>query len=263
MLSSPITVGLLVFALCLGAGLAPLFARMSARVLHAVVAAASGLFLGITILHLLPELAARASAPGGRPAVLWGSVMAGLLAVLLADVLLRSREFEVEHADEPAHGDHPAHHGGHRVVGIATFLGLSVHTLGGALVIGIGFDDGALRDALVAATLAHKAAEAFSLASVLLLAELRRRTIVALLAAYAAVTPLGILAGRACSNGLDPGALGAAEGLAAGTFLYVAVGELLPEAFHGRRDRPLKILLLLAGVAASTMLRLHREGGLP
>lgn len=256
MLASPLVVGSLVFALCLGAGLLPVFVRLGPRALHAVVAAACGLFLGITFLHLLPELAHRAQVRDGASMLLWISVLVGLIAVFLADVLLRARE------DDHHDGDHPAHHGGHRVVGFATFVGLSVHTLGGALVIGIDFDDVDMRNALVMATLTHKAAEAFSLASVLLLAELSRRTLVLLLAAYALVTPLGILAGRAFAGGirLQSDALGAAEGLAAGTFLYVAVGELLPEVFHGRIDRKLKILLLLAGVAASSALLIHPEG---
>lgn len=251
LLASPIAVGLLVFALSLGAGVVPLVARFGPRVLHGVVAAACGLFLGITFLHLLPELAERARDAGDSARMLWASVLAGLLAVFFADVFLRSRE--ESHAEAHA-GDHPAHHGGHRVVGIATFVGLSVHTLGGAIGIGLGFAEPRLRDALVLATVTHKAAEAFSLSSVLLLAELSRAATLRLLVAYALVTPVGILAGRAFARGIAPAWIGPAEGLAAGTFLYVAVAELLPEIFHGDRDRRLKIVLLLLGIAASTAL---------
>lgn len=260
--TSPVAVGLLVFALALGAGSVPLVARFGPRVLHGVVAAACGLFLGITFLHLLPELAERAHGAGDSAPVLWGSVLAGLLAVFLADVVLRSREdhWSATHSDPHADphelqgGDHPAHHGGHRVVGIATFVGLSVHTLGGAIGIGLGFNEPDLRDVLVLATVTHKAAEAFSLSSVLLLAELSRRATFGLLVAYALVTPVGILAGRAFAQGIAPGFIGPAEGLAAGTFLYVAVAELLPEIFHGESDRRLKVGLLLLGIAASTAL---------
>ena len=119
-----------------------------------------------------------------------GDTPLGVLAVFLADVALR-RESDAHdelHADE-----HPAHHGGHRVVGLATFLGLSLHTLGGAIAIGLGPADSALTRTLVAATLTHKSAEAFSLASVLLLGELSRRSIIGLLVAYALVSPVGRL----------------------------------------------------------------------
>jgi zinc transporter ZupT len=246
--TSPLAIGGAIFLLALGAGLLPLFMKFGPRTLHAVVAAATGLFLGITFLHLLPELAAR-----DHTIKLWGFVLVGVLAVFLADVLLR-REHD-EHDDE--HGDeHPAHHGGHRVVGIATFVGLSLHTLGGAIAIGLGPAGSETRRALVAATLTHKSAEAFSLVSVLLLGELSRRSIVGLLVAYALVSPVGITIGRtlAQTTVLSERALGIADGLAAGTFLYVAVAELLPEVFHGRADRGLKVVLILLGIAASSLI---------
>jgi len=268
MLSSPLAVGGVVFAIVLAAGVLAIALKLSEPILHRVVAAACGLFLGITFLHLLPEIAERANG-AGQPLLLWGSVLAGLLAVFVADVALRSREdrqhfganHEPEHHDHPW-GEHPAHHGGHRVVGIATFVGLSVHTLAGAIGIGATFENVAVREAFVMATLAHKAAEAFSLASVLRLAELSRKTILFLLVAYALVTPFGILVGRWFAEGvhLVPGP---AEGLAAGTFLYVAVAELLPEVFHGRADRGLKVVLLLAGIAASAGLLAWPESHAP
>ena len=250
--TSPLAIGGAIFLLALGAGLLPLFLKFGPRTLHAVVAAATGLFLGITFLHLLPELAAR------DPTVrLWGFVLVGVLAVFLADVALRreSDAHDEMHADE-----HPAHHGGHRVVGLATFLGLSLHTFGGALAIGLGPSDSSLTRTLVAATLTHKSAEAFSLVSVLLLGELSRRSILGLLVAYALVSPVGIAVGRtlAQSSILTERALGIADGLAAGTFLYVAVAELLPEVFHGRADRGLKVVLILLGIAASALLFVTR-----
>ena len=244
--TSPLAIGGAIFLLALGAGLLPLFMRFGPRTLHAVVAAATGLFLGITFLHLLPELAARA-----HTIKLWGFVLVGVLAVFLADVLLRRENdaHDDEHADE-----HPAHHGGHRVVGIATFVGLSLHTLGGAIAIGLD-NESDLRRALVAATLTHKSAEAFSLVSVLLLGELSRRSIFGLLFAYALVTPVGIAIGRtlAQTSVLSSQAFGIADSLAAGTFLYVAVAKLLPEVFHGRADRGLKVVLILLGIAASSL----------
>jgi len=243
--TSPFAVGAAIFVLALGAGLLPLTLRFKPRALHCVIAAASGLFLGITFLHLLPELAERDHSPK-----LWSCVLAGVLAVFLAEVLLRHEEDP--HDDEHA-GTHPAHHAVHRVLGFATFVGLSLHTLGGAIAIGLDAPDSNARRTLVAATLVHKSAEAFSLVSVLMLGDLRRRTIVLLLGAYALVSPFGIGLGRALAGSIPDGALGAADGLAAGTFLYVAVAELLPEVFHGRADRALKVVLILLGIAASAL----------
>jgi len=263
-MDSPTTVALTIFALVIGAGALPLLLRMNERVLHAVIALASGFFLGVTFLHLLPEVAEQCHSERGpageldpdRSMTMWACVLGGLLAVYFAELLLRQADpHRHEHEHEHGHGhDHPAHHGGHRVVGIATFVGLSVHTLGGAVGIGLAFDDAALRDSMVTATLSHKAAEAFSLVSVLLLSQLSRRSVITLLGAYALVSPLGIALGRLFAEQLPERLLAPAEGLAAGTFLYVAVGELLPEVFHGRKDRGVKVVLLVAGIAAAALL---------
>lgn len=258
-MDSPATVALTIFALVIGAGALPLLLRMNERVLHAVIALASGFFLGVTFLHLLPEVAEQAhagDADPGRTMIMWACVLGGLLAVYFAELLLRQTDphhHQHEHEHGPGH-DHPAHHGGHRVVGIATFVGLSVHTLGGAVGIGLSFDDAALRDSMVTATLSHKAAEAFSLVSVLLLSQLSRRSVITLLGAYALVSPVGIALGRLFAQQLPERLLAPAEGLAAGTFLYVAVGELLPEVFHGRKDRGAKVVLLVAGIAVAALL---------
>ncbi len=248
-MDSPLVVALSVFALVVGAGAIPLLLKLTERVLHAVIALASGFFLGVTFLHLLPEVA-----HASHSIAMWGCVLAGVLAVFFAEVLLRHRDQQEHQHDHGHEHDHPAHHGGHRVVGIASFVGLSVHTLGGAIGIGISFDNVPLREAMVSATLSHKAAEAFSLVSVLLLSALQRRTVVKLLGAYALVTPVGIALGRFFAEHLPKTMLLPAEGLAAGTFLYVAVGELLPEVFHGRKDRGLKVALLLVGIAAAALL---------
>lgn len=266
-MDSPVTVALTIFALVIGAGALPLLLRMNERVLHAVIALASGFFLGVTFLHLLPEVAAQGHAAAHDPAhpgehdasrsmIMWACVLIGLLAVYFAELLLRQTDpGHHQHEHEHGHGhDHPAHHGGHRVVGIATFVGLSVHTLGGAVGIGLSFDDPELRDSMVTATLSHKAAEAFSLVSVLLLSQLSRRSVITLLGAYALVSPVGIALGRLFAKQLPEQLLAPAEGLAAGTFLYVAVGELLPEVFHGRKDRGAKVVLLIAGIAGAALL---------
>ncbi|MSP15076.1 MAG: hypothetical protein EXR73_00445 [Myxococcales bacterium] len=248
-MNSPWTVGLAISALVVGAGVLPLVLRPNERVLHAIVALASGFFLGVTFLHLLPEVAHQSDS-----IAMWACVLCGFLAVFFAELLLRQGDPN-QHQHEHDHGhEHPAHHGGHRVVGIATFVGLSVHTLGGAIGIGIAFDDPAMREPLVTATLAHKAPEAFSLVSVLLLSQMTRRSVLLLLGAYALVSPVGITIGRLFASWMPDEMLAPAEGLAAGTFLYVAVGELLPEVFHGRKDRGAKVALLMVGIAAAAFL---------
>lgn len=277
-MDSPFLVALMIVALVVGAGVLPLLFRPNQRALHAIIALASGFFLGVTFLHLLPEIAAKGHAEEGHdhPSMaIWACVLGGALAVFFAELLLRQADPHHHHHDHAHdhggdHGhdhsgghEHPAHHGGHRVVGIASFVGLSVHTLGGAIGIGVAWEDPAMRDSLVTATLAHKAPEAFSLVSVLLLSLMARRTVLLLLGAYALVSPVGIALGRLFATNMPEALRVPAEGLAAGTFLYVAIGELLPEVFHGRKDRGIKVLLLLAGIAAAALIFREHACGVP
>jgi zinc transporter ZupT len=145
-------------------------------------------------------------------------------------------------------------------VWFAAFIGLSVHSL----VTGRGVSslprDGAVLWPLVGALAVHKAGESFSLATVMRLAGLRRRRAVGLLLAYCLAAPLGLLAGSVVALEIrDSGLESAITGLAAGTFLYVAVGDLLPEVFHGgvaRWERAAALLLGIA-VAAAGVSALH------
>jgi zinc transporter ZupT len=92
------------------------------------------------------------------------------------------------------------------------------------------------------------------------LAGLPLRRAALLLVAYSASTPTGLLLGGAFALG----ALGASvapvlAGLACGTFLYVAVGDLLPEVFHESSQRTAGTVGLLLGIgaAAAGMLLMH------
>lgn len=92
-----------------------------------------------------------------------------------------------------------------------------------------------------------------------LMVEISRGRLIALLVAFSLVTPLGLLMGGALT-GLLGGGISILTSLAAGTFLYVCLCELLPEVFHRRQDGPLKLGLLVAGV--TLMWAVHAHGGI-
>ena len=112
---------------------------------------------------------------------------------------------------------------------------------------------------MLLAILAHKGFESFSLASVFSMTEISRGRLIALLVAFSLVTPLGLLIGDALT-GLLGGGISILTSLAAGTFLYVCLCELLPEVFHRRQDGPMKLGLLIAGV--TLMWAVHAHGGI-
>lgn len=261
-------------------GALPLFAKRSDRVLHLLVAFSTGIFLGVVFLHLLPEVAhmtelsatadaalvegdvhaghdhgpvdsARPEAGAGgaelfshqhRSSILWPCVLLGVLAVFLTEnLVLRSGKDR------------------HVTVSMASLFGLGIH----AFLTGVGLAAAdaspGLSDPVYLSLLTHKGPEAFSLGTVFLLAGFSRARILGVVVAFSLVTPAGALLGGLMVDGLPQEGLLVLMALATGTFLFVALCDLLPEVFHHAEDGLPKVVLLVLGIAVSTLL----EGALP
>ncbi len=230
----------------------PLFRRWSERGLHVFVALSAGIFLGTIFFHLLPHLAGveHADAPGhahgtAAEAVAhsvwpWGAALLGILLLfLLEKVWLPTRT-------------HGAGSNPHAMLWSATFLGLALHaaTAGVALSGILEMTEG--RAQFLISILLHKATECFSLATVMRLAGLPTARTVVLLALFALIEPSGLLLGGELATAM-PAASPILTGFACGTFLYVAVADLLPEVFHGAGNARLKIGAVLTGVVIPTL----------
>jgi zinc transporter ZupT len=246
---------LYVALVALAGGALPLLVRWTDRHLHTALAMSTGIFLGAVFLHVLPalsemSLSSSASPPqaeGAHPGVdlshvhggdpwLWLCVLAGVLAVyLIESLVLRTHDHDEAHQ--------------HRAVSLAALVGLGVH----ALTAGIGYAAAQshthVGGALLFAILAHKGFEAFSLTTVFQLAGAERKSILWMVLGFAALTPLGMLLGHSISAHMGDLGMGIMTALAAGTFLFVCLCELLPEVFHHREDSWLRITLLVLGIA--------------
>ncbi len=269
---------ILLTAALVGGGVSVAF-RWNDRFLHIALALSTGVFLGAVFLHLLPSIGTpvhahshsahweatvfQNTAPAAEPAQpppatvheesaaagrhgaftrymegdgAWFFVLVGVLAVYLVEaLLLRSHDHDEIHQ--------------HRAVGHAVLLGLSVHSFTAGLGLGVMDERGLLVGALLVAMVAHKFFDAFSLASVLQLARMPRGVLSLYLFVFALITPAGMILGGLATSHLGKIGISIVTSLAAGTFLYVSVGELLPEVFHHREDVLVKLGLLIAGVA--------------
>ncbi|MEE9162971.1 MAG: ZIP family metal transporter, partial [Candidatus Neomarinimicrobiota bacterium] len=212
----------LVLAAFVGA-LPPLLGRWSDRQLHLFVAFGAGVFLGAVFFHLVPEAMAH------QPNLLTNAmILIGFMAVLLVErVLVVSRQVAGEMPGEQRH----------HIVGISAFVGLSLHSLAGGFVLGAGLIAPKLALVLFLVVLSHKPVEGFTLATVFRLSELPLRRSLVLLAIFAACTPVGVLLAVAVLNSLEGTYTAIPAALAAGTFIYVATMDLLPEAFHNQQNR--------------------------
>lgn len=244
-----IAVGLL-FAVNLLAGAPLLLGNWSNRILHRFVGLSAGIFLGTVFLHLVPELAEASAENADAPGMLggrgpWIAMLCGFLLLFFIERVLLVGDSDEE---EDSH-DHR-----HRVLWYASLAGLAIH----AAVAGVGLaavgevsesNLGMGITVFFLAILLHKASESLSLATVMRLAGLPKMRSFVYLAGFSLITPAFLYLG---SSFFDPGSTKAAlfMGLAAGTFLYVAVCDLLPEVFHGERRLPEAAALILGVILA-------------
>jgi len=255
---TPLQTALLLYVVAFAGALLPLYRRWSDRGLHVLVSVSAGVFLGTVFLHLLPHLAGVRHGAGGMPEAAgpgrehggagpWIAALGGLLLLFVLErVWLRPRA-------ERGGGDP------HATLWTATWVGLAIHSLTEGIALAAILDDPAIRSQLLFSILVHKATEAFSLATVMRLANLGNGRSLGFLALFALAGPVGLFAGRALAG---PGGelQTVLTGLACGTFLYVAVCDLLPEVFHGADRRGLKLASVLVGIGA-TALTLPRLSG--
>lgn len=221
-----VIVTLFLTAVGVAGGMIPIYCRYSEKGFHRLLAFGTGMLLGTVFLHMLPE----ALTETGSPIM----VLIGLLGVFVVEKLVFGS------AD---------HGSSHEVIGATAFFGLSVH----AITVGLGLSaqlmDPSVRMLLIISLMIHKLSETFSLSTVFQLAKYDRNKSLRLIILFSIMTPLSLLVGFFILRTLSEPLTRAASGLAAGTFLYVALVDLLPEVFHHPRGRWVSFISLLAGIA--------------
>jgi zinc transporter ZupT len=198
--------------------------------LHHFISFGAGIFLGAVFFELLPE----AMAVEHRELV-GIAILAGYLLIFFVEKFLFSRgETSYDHS--------------HRVISIAAFIGLSVHSLIDGLGLSIMSKDPILGRAVFYSILAHHLPAAFSVGSLLSLGRMKKSTVVSLLALFAAMPPLGALLFAPLVESSSEQVYSLIVGSMTGTFLYVATGDLLPEVFHTKKNRWQNLGLLITGI---------------
>ena len=194
------------------------------------LAFAAGVMLGAAFFHMLPE----AYSGGGWWA--FALVPAGFVFILVLERYL------VAHAGEDLPGDHmsstgaPAQPG--QVLGLTAFLGLSTHTLFDGIALGSAVEEGVGLMALLA-IVSHKVPSALSLASILKSEGRSRASILSLSTLYGMMVPAGAALYFLFDAVLNFESLAAkALAFSAGTFLYIAVSDLLPHVHRHGKDHP-------------------------
>ncbi len=262
-----------ILLVAIGGGLVPIAARrrsQSRRFLSLGNALAGGIFLGGGFLHLLPEAAESLGEAVEYPLAPLLAASGVCLLLLIERVVLDTRSAG---GPAPAAPARP----------LVLLLALSAHSVIAGIALGV---EGDLSTSLLVllAILFHKGSAAFALVVSSLASGATVKRAKAALLAFSAMTPLGIALGTAASAILEgqlaavvTGCFGA---LAAGTFIYVGILDIINEelaSFDDRvasftasaligdddvpmpiedPDRSLKFALVVAGLACMAVLGL-------
>jgi zinc and cadmium transporter len=247
----------------LAGGMLPLATVLTHRRLQVYLSFSAGAMLGASLFHMMPE-----AVELGSPRTLqWAAV--GLLGIYLLERHFAFHRHESQ--DVLAHGAH--HHGNpvsvehvhehaphesayHKAATLrwsTAGFGLAVHTLTGGVALASAALGGSPSAALGVffATILHKPADALTLTSLMLQSGVSRPMAHLVNLTFALLVPLGALlfmAGRA-SAGAPASAefTGSVLAFSAGTFLCIALSDVLPELHVHDHDRVLLSVSLLAG----------------
>lgn len=220
--------GILSFSVVLG-GVIPLFLSSTRRHLPLFLACSAGIMLGATLIHLLPESFELI----GKKAPLW--VLVGFLFLYIFE------RFVTVHICEALECE--VH-----TVGIAAIVGISAHALTDGIALGSGLLVPGLGVVIFLTIFFHKLPEAFALTSILLHESRGRARIILFNLLLIAMVPLGGLLIYWIAGIGNPEITGVALAFSAGTFLHIAISDLLPEVHKFSERRYALLTCFLAGL---------------
>jgi len=220
--------GIIVVCAWIG-GVVPLQFHWRRDQLWLLVSFGAGVLLGAAFLHMCPQafelIGANAS----------GFVFAGFL------ILFFIEKFVMVHACG-------AHECDYHTIGLAAFVGLSVHSMIAGIALGSATAIPGLGPVVLLAIVAHKAPASMSLTGLLVAAGYPKARIIALITVFSLMVPIGAAIAYFVLKSVPEHIVGVLIALSAGTFLHIAASDLLPELHRAQQFRTLSLVTFLGGV---------------
>ena len=248
MASAPIELAALTLILALLGGLPPILSKIkdNQETLRRITGIASGILLASALLVVIPEgfeLATGEHEESGEEEegvgnlLIGGAVLAGFLMMLILE------GSGIGHAVHEEHHDHRDEHGHehvhHRNSPWIIVLGLSLHSAADGLAIGSAAAGSteAVTALVALAVLIHKVPAAFSLGVFSMHERENRNDSVRDIVMFSLATPVMILVSFYTLQGMDEHLIALVMLFAAGTFLYVATVDTLPDIHNPETGR--------------------------
>lgn len=207
---------------------------------------AGGVFLGAGIIHMLPDAREGFEVLLGEAAYPWFALLCAIGFLLI--LFLEKVCFLHDHKDGPLAKASPEKK---LLYPYVLLLILSIHSI--ITGVALGTESRILQAAVIMiAVLAHKGTAAFALGVSMLRTSMSLSRFTRLIIFFSCTTPLGILLGiwvMSVVTGRTAQAFEALfDALAAGTFLYVAVVDIIDVEFSHHHSQLLKFTLVALGV---------------
>ena len=246
--SAPIELAALTLILALLGGLPPILSKIkeNQETLRRITGIASGILLASALLVVIPEgfeLATGEHEESGEEEegvgnlLIGGAVLAGFLMMLILEGSGIGHAVHEEHHDH--HDEHGHEHVHHRSSPWIVVLGLSLHSAADGLAIGSAAAGSteAVTALVALAVLIHKVPAAFSLGVFSMHERENRNDSVRDIVMFSLATPVMILVSFYTLQGMDEYLIALAMLFAAGTFLYVATVDTLPDIHNPETGR--------------------------
>lgn len=220
-------------------GLLPIFLPREGKHLPHTLSVAAGIMLAAGCVHLLPE-AFESIGEGVGLATLAGFVTLYFFERFVTVHICEARDCHVH------------------TVGVSALFGLSLHTFANGVALGAGMLEG-VGGMVFLAIAVHKLPEAFCLSSILIHEKYDRWKIVAMNALFVSMIPLGALAVKLVSSITTINFAGWALAFSAGTFIHIALTDLLPEVHKHAERRLATTASFLLGIILVLVMGLLRH----
>jgi zinc transporter ZupT len=206
------------------------------------LAFSSGVLVSVAFLDIMP------AGTGLDP----DRAYAGCLAALLALFLVES--FTAVHSCSEAIEDCHAHS-----MGMVAFIAMSLHSITDGVNIALGAHTGGVLGVNIAlGVILHKFSGGIALASLLLKSGRGGRKAFWMCLFFALMTPAGAFVTAPLLSGISPLSMALLLGLSGGSFIYIAMADILPE-LHKHNDKLSRLIYPLGYLAVYIIKKLGAE----
>lgn len=230
----------------------PYIRELEDREAHLLVALSTGIFLGLLFFLLLPEALEECEHGGYDTHTVMYALFGGFALIMVIEFLMKHRHMSGCSCQccEDSHS--------HKITSMSSFIGLAIHAACDGMALAATFLAGEEIGLIATVGMCiHKFVVLFSLSSTMLLTDIDTRDAMRNLLLFSLITPIaGIVFYLAFSGIAIDDFVGLPLAFAAGTFMYVALCDMLPEAFHRKNQDVKSFVLLIVGIIVIALISL-------